>query len=129
MRVRRRVVAIVATVMLLASLSVLGMASPANAWPWSTYVKVKGTAKCGTWPTQDNAYIVNVWTDNGESGASGTDFWGNYSVQFFKVPSGGVGAHAYVYCKGVFGVRTYQKNFTLTRPAYGETYNLDLRGG
>jgi len=100
----------------LATLGALLTAAPAQAWPWSSTVKVWGTvSQCG--PTAGNGWM---WyrTSEGESG------WGNiyngagsFTFQLNRVPSSG----SVVTLKWGVGNCQAVRYFVVSRPTYGDS--------
>ena len=105
--------AIVAAAALLAPLLT---ATPAQAWPWSSTVKVWGTAsKCG--PSAGNGWMY-YQTDAGERGwANLYNGSGSFTFQLNRVPSSG----SLVTLKWGVGSCSAVKYFVISRPTYGDS--------
>jgi len=102
-------------------------APAANAWTWSSYVHVAGQTQCGGFSKYSPSQVT-IRLDNGEAhiaNVSSYGWFGTYGMDFGQVPSGGVGATAWVNCGWLGG--TWSRRVTIYRPSLGSQQNLDLR--
>jgi hypothetical protein len=102
--------------------------APATANPNSGHVHVQGNANCDAgYPVA--AGRVRIQAANAEAAEGKVDFFGNYSMDFNRVPKEGEKANAYVFCKGgdAFG-KPYGHEIRLARPAspFSDTLNLNM---
>lgn len=99
------------------------VADPAGAWPWSSTVKVWGTAaSCGPSSTNGWGYFKS---SSGEEGW--VNFYngsGSFTFRLNKVPTSG----ALVTLKWGVGTCSAARYFVISRPTYGDSASVGWLG-
>jgi hypothetical protein len=98
-RVGQRALLYVTIIAAVVALTV-GLASPANAWPWSSHVTMYGVAECKTGATSAPAQYIWARVDRtGEVEENSVSRWTEYfSLGLNTIPSNGSGVSVWVYC-------------------------------
>ena len=121
----------IATVLTLAAITMFGTlvggTGTADAWAWSSHVKVAGNMSC------ENRGVVgtprvSIRLNNGESGSASVNWLNNYGIQFRHIPSGGTAGTATVTCPTWSGTRSFTRSVRVFPPAFGDQISIDFRG-
>jgi hypothetical protein len=104
-----------------------GGTGTADAWAWSSHVKVAGNISC------ENRGVVgtprvSIRLSNGESGSASVNWLNNYGMQFRHIPSAGASGTATVTCPTWTGTRTFTRSVRVFRPAVGDQISINFRG-
>jgi hypothetical protein len=105
----------------------VGISHSAHAWTWDPHVHVAGAARCGPWWAAYSPSSVTIRLDNGSQASAGVRNYGSfgtYGLDFYSVPSGGIGATATVNC--AMGTGNWSRRVTIYRPTVGSQQNLNL---